>query len=201
MGYSIYNTTGIILSSFDIGEANKFFWIFTRELGLVKATAQSVRKIESKNRYGLQDFSISNISLVRGKDIWRITNVISQENIFFFFERRRRTSADQKFEFVANVFSLLTQLLQGEEKNEKLFDLIRNSIEFLKENKFEEKDLENLELLTKIRILYNLGHFNKNKFTEFLKDDSFNENLIQKISLVKKVAEKEIQKAMEETQL
>lgn len=236
--YNIYNTDGIILKSFNIGEADKFFLIFTRELGLIEAIAQGIRKIESKNRYGLQDFSVSNISLVRGREVWRITNIIPQENLFSVFngedsgllrcsaslhssQRRtkrgafcpltdffqksviaseaKQSSNIGKFETLLNIFSLLKQLIHGEEKNENLFDLIIDGIDFLKNNDLKNNNLENFEILMKIKILYNLGHFDKSEFVELL-DKNLSLKLVEKTGLEKEKIKKEIQKAIEETQ-
>ncbi len=197
--HHIYNTKGIILSSFGVGESNKFFNIFTKELGLIQATAQGVRKVTSKNRYGLQDFSVSNLSLVRGREIWRITNVAPKENLFFLFSKTYKQGLS--VDFVVGIFRFLQQLIHGEEKNKELFDLISNFIVFLKKNKLELNDLKNLELITKIRILHNLGYFDDNKFSEFLQSNDFDKDLIKKMSSQQRQAEKEIIEAMEDIHL
>jgi DNA repair protein RecO len=200
MSYNIYNTQGIILDSFGIKEADKFFRIFTRELGLIEATAQGIRKIESKNRYGLQDFSISDISLVRGREVWRITNVIPQENLFAVFNVNFVVGKiNGKFETLLNVFSLLKQLIHGEERNENLFDLIIDGIDFLKNNDLKNNNLENFEILMKIKILYNLGHFDKSEFVDLL-DKNLSLDLVEKTGLEKEKIKREIQKAIKETQ-
>src|SRR5574343_294251 len=72
--HHIYHTTAFVLGHADIKEADRFFILFTRELGVVRATAQGIRKLSSRLRYGLQDFSYARVDLVRGKDIWRITS-------------------------------------------------------------------------------------------------------------------------------
>src|SRR4051812_15310479 len=82
MAYHIYRTEGIVLRGSPDGESNKYLSVYTRELGLVGATARSVRKAESKLRYGLQEYSISTVSLVRGRDVWRITNAVPISNIY-----------------------------------------------------------------------------------------------------------------------
>ena len=198
--HHIYNTEGIILSSFEVGEANKLFSVFTRELGLVQATAQSVRKINSKNRYGLQDFSISDFSFVRGKNIWRIINASSKKNLFFSLKEE-----SYKKDFLFNIVILLKQFLTGEEKNEILFDIIFNSLNFLEENSFKEDELENFILLTKIRVLHNLGYFNiENKekfFSDLFKEHKISKEDIKKVSNFKEELEKDLILLFEEIQL
>ena len=41
--YRIYTTEGIVLKGFATGEASKILVVFTRDLGLLYARAQSVR--------------------------------------------------------------------------------------------------------------------------------------------------------------
>ncbi|OGD67278.1 DNA repair protein RecO [Candidatus Campbellbacteria bacterium RIFOXYC2_FULL_35_25] len=202
--HNIYTTQGIVLNSFDTGESNKFFYLFTRELGLINATAQGVRKISSKNRYGLQDFSISDISLVRGKDIWRITNVSPIENLFFIFSGQG-IRENKRFDFILSIFSLLRKLIHGEEKNEELFDIVSDTVNFLKERDLSKKELENLGLITNIKILNNLGYFDKNVskelFSDFLSSRELSNKLILKMETVKKEAQKMIGEIFEEMHL
>ena len=72
--HHIYHTEGIILGSRNYGEAGKYYSIFTRDLGMVYASAQGVRRMSSKLRFVLQDFAYLKIDLVQGKDFWRVTN-------------------------------------------------------------------------------------------------------------------------------
>ena len=46
--HHIYHTEGIILGSRNFGEAGKYYYLLTRDLGLVYASAQGVRKMSSK---------------------------------------------------------------------------------------------------------------------------------------------------------
>ncbi|OGD69603.1 DNA repair protein RecO [Candidatus Campbellbacteria bacterium RIFCSPLOWO2_02_FULL_35_11] len=199
MSHHIYNTKGIVLSSFPIGESDKLFKIFTRELGLIDATAQGVRKIESKNRYGLQDFSVSDISLVRGREIWRITNVSSGENIFSLLKNNR-----QKLDSFSKIILLVQRLVHGEEKNEELFDLLFEALNFLKNTDIGNQDYKNFDLIVSIKILNNLGYFDKNiqkdKLEIFLKKP-IERSFLKEMEEISFVAEQEISKSLEETHL
>ena len=199
MSHHIYNTKGIVLSSFPIGESDKLFKIFTRELGLVDATAQGVRKTESKNRYGLQDFSLLHISLVRGREVWRITNVSTIKNLFFDLEEKKDAR-----ESLIKIILFVQKLVHGEEKNEKLFYLVLNAFEFLKQKETSPTSLKSFETIYFLKILDNLGYFDKNiheeKFKDFLSCDVTND-LINKMSFVEKDAQIEINEALKETHL
>jgi len=74
VSYHIYTTRGIVLSERPVREADRIYTIITRDLGLVQATALGVRKEASKLRGALEPFVLSKISLVRGKEHWRITS-------------------------------------------------------------------------------------------------------------------------------
>ena len=116
MSHHIYKTEGFVLGSVNIGEANQYLSLFTKDLGLVKATARSVREERSKLRYSLQHFSYSSFSLVRGRNVWRITGAQEKYNIFHDCKGDK-----EKQQMLARLFSLLQRLLAGEEKNEHLF--------------------------------------------------------------------------------
>ena len=72
--HHMYHTEGIILGSRNYDEAGKYYSIFTRDLGMIQASAQGVRKMSSKLRFILQDYSYVKVDLVKGKDFWRVTS-------------------------------------------------------------------------------------------------------------------------------
>ena len=125
--YHLYHTPAFVLGSEPFGEGSKRFTLFTRELGLISGNATSVREERSKLRYALQDFSYSDITLVRGKDSWRLTSAVLIENIYNVFRNTPEVAA-----LFGRVFRLLQRLLAGEEKNEKLFDAVMEGFNFLR---------------------------------------------------------------------
>ncbi len=153
MSHHIYHTEGFVLASSPAQEANKMLYIFTKELGVVYASAQGVRLLKSKLRYSLQDFSYANISLVRGKDIWRVTNastVITRfPNIF---------SQPDYFEIYVKILTLLRRLLNGEEKNEALFTLLTDGFDFLETSTSKSFSPLSFECMLVLQILHNLGY-------------------------------------------
>jgi hypothetical protein len=81
--YHKHTTHAFVLDVSTSGEKNHFVTLFTREFGMIKAKAQSVRVMDSKLRYALQEYSYIEVSLVKGKDIWRITNALPIYNFYF----------------------------------------------------------------------------------------------------------------------
>ncbi len=60
-------TEGIILSRTNFGEADRILTILTPTHGRIRAMAKGVRKIKSKLAGGIELFSISNITYIKGK--------------------------------------------------------------------------------------------------------------------------------------
>ncbi len=197
MSHHIYQTDGFILGSANSGEANRFFNIFTRDLGKIDATAQGVRLIESKLRYSLQDFSLSHLSLVRGKDLWRITSASKLFNLHEELE-------GEQFAVFARVFSLLRRLLAGEEKNETLFTVLKAAFIFLQEKgrHLSAPELSNFEYILLLRILHSLGYLGDNPiFAPFLQAELWHQDLLNQLTNVSRQALSAINSSIKESQL
>ena len=191
----IYTTEATIIKSLPSSEANKTYLLFTRDLGFIKATAQGVRKDKSKLKGHLQDLSLMNISVVKGREVWRI---VSAESIL----QTPFMKDFQKLEIVRNIYSLLLRLIHGEEKNEALFDCILSFYNFLSKNDFTEDNLKNLETIVVLRILYLLGYFKKSfDLSGFAEKNDLNFELLDSFKDKRKLAISEINTALKETHL
>lgn len=196
MSHTIYNTDGFILKSVNFGEANKLYFIFTKDFGLIKATAQGVRLLKSKLRYNLSDFSFGSFSIVRGQEIWRLTS--SNSLSLRVFSR----SNPEVFSLISRIFSLLLRLLHGEEKNDLLFDTLKEGINFLEQDNLTPDNLANFECILALRILSNLGYIGSlGDFDQFTKSPYFTSELLSQMSTLKTRAILEINKSLRETHL
>jgi DNA repair protein RecO len=149
--HHIYHTEGFILEAKNLNEANKYYHIFTRDLGLVVASAQGIRKISSKLRFVLQDFSYVKIDFVKGKDFWRITSASKTNKLDELLKK------DGCLSLVFNLSKFLKRLLPGEDANGELFSDFIAGLLFME--KTEDQKLLNLvEVLIVLRILYFLGY-------------------------------------------
>lgn len=72
MAIEKYTTESIVIEYFDQGEHDRVYKLFTKEFGLVMAHAKSVRKLESKLRAHVMPRSVSLVTLVQGRDVWRL---------------------------------------------------------------------------------------------------------------------------------
>ncbi len=150
--HHIYHTHGFILSSRNMGEANKMLTIYTREMGLVRAFAQGVRFHKSKLRFTLQDFSYVNIDLVRGRELWRVT---SARHISSFPLARSNILA---LILMTRVSKLLERLCTGESPNENIFDDFIQALYLLDSDDISSSSREALELHLVLRIMNSLGY-------------------------------------------
>ncbi len=192
--HHIYHTEGIILGSRGYGETGKYYSIFTKDLGMIYACAQGVRKMSSKLRFILQDFAYLKIDLVQGKDFWRVTSA-SKTNIL---ENVSKNSSTLKVFF--NIASLLKRLLAGVEPNPALFSDLINGLAVLEKIE-KEADLRNVEAVMVLRILNNLGYIGGDKILENLITSPFEQELIYEASKQRRDVLKEINKALKETHL
>jgi len=151
MSYHIYQTEGFVLSGADSGESNRFLYIYTKELGLIGVHAQSLRKIESKLRHNLQDFSYVYLNVVRGKNMWRITDVEQSKPINNILNSR------QKLTVLGQISSLMKRMLE-ECGYDTLYSLFTEAIVFLEDNDLSRDELINFELLYVFRMLHHLGY-------------------------------------------
>jgi DNA repair protein RecO (recombination protein O) len=60
-------TTGIILSRTDYGEADRIITLLTPDAGKLRLMAKGVRRIKSKLAGGIELFSVSNITYIKGR--------------------------------------------------------------------------------------------------------------------------------------
>lgn len=147
MAYQTYITEALVCGSRPSNTSDKSYLLFSREAGMVYATARSVREERSKQRYALQEFSYIRATLIRGKGGWRVAGVEPITNIYF--ETRDRGTR----KLLRNITGLLRRTMQGEVAHQKLFDDVVSS--FLECNNY---DSESLELLLSLRILRELGY-------------------------------------------
>ena len=192
--HHIYHTEGLILGSKNFGETGKYYYIFTRDLGMIMASAQGIRKLSSKLRFVLQDYSYIKVDLVKGKELWRITSA-SKTNLLDSLSKNTNTL----FVFL-NLSRLLRRLLAGEEANEILFYDLIQGLKIL-ENAKNDEDLKNTEVVIVLRVLNNLGYIGKNEVIENIIKSPLETEIIFSVSSQRSKILYEINKALKETHL
>lgn len=146
MSYTIHNTDGLIISQRPLREADRVYSILTHDLGLIRGTAIGVRKDASKLRGSLEPLTLSSISLVRGKEYWRITAA----------EVIKEIKSEPE---ILRPLILLEKLVQGESAHPELFDMVRD----LTLNRKPDDEMFEIHLVA--NILFHLGYLNKEDLT------------------------------------
>ena len=182
------------MGSKNYGEAGKCYYLFTRDLGMVFMSAQGVRKISSKLRFILQDFSYIKVDLVRGKDFWRLTSASKTNTLDDVSKNPVAICA-----FV-NISRLLRRMLAGEYPNQALFADLLTGLHFLEKTKSED-EAENIEAVIVLRILNNLGYIGGNEVLRNIIKSPFEEDLIFEARRSRGKILFEINKALHETHL
>ncbi len=197
MSYHVYTTEGYILKGVPHGEADKFYYIFTRDLGLIFAHAKSVRKIESKLSPSLQDFSIGTYSFIKGKSQWKITHANTVQNYYDVFRREK-----QKMAVCSRIFSFLPLCITGEEIHIPLFSAVHTAFTYLQNTHLTPEEIFLFECIVMLRIQFHLGYVVATpEFKDILNDDTWNPALFVDADTQKKRMIQEINRALKESHL
>ncbi len=188
--YAIRTTPGFVIGSRPTGEAGKLLSIFTRDLGLVFATAQGIRFEKSKLRYHTRDYSFGTFSFVKGKEFWRLTSAADAQ--------------DQNHQdFFARLALLLRRLLQGEESHPELFDVLEHCRQFIVSSSDTTDDqMKTLESIIVFRVLNSLGYIGKDAgLTQYVQSNDITPTLLDEGSKSRTLINQHINKALKESQL
>jgi DNA repair protein RecO len=161
MSYKTYTTLALVCGTYHRNTADNSYLLFTREAGMLYADARSVREERSRQRCALQDFSAVRVSLIRGKNSWKIGSIEEHKNYYHRAHNRLARGS------VVNLFRLIKRFVRGEEANQDLYDLVYSSLEVLvnqlKHRRFTEE-------LIQLRVLAILGYVDTNQLPVTIRD-------------------------------
>ncbi|MFZ1987858.1 MAG: recombination protein O N-terminal domain-containing protein [Minisyncoccia bacterium] len=143
-----YPTEGIVLARTLVAEESVLVTLLTKELGLVRARAQGVRKSGAKLSSALQTWAESEIILVHGKEGWRISGALLKQNWFSHITPDARARA-------SHISSLLLRLIHGESPDQTIFAIFTGFLSALAT--LPEELHDPLECLAALRLLAALG--------------------------------------------
>ena len=167
--YAIYQTEAFILESRSRREADRTFSLYTEEFGMITATAVAVRKMESKLRPHLCDFSLVSVSLVRGKNQWRMVSARRKGNLPDF-----KSPCGKAF---VRASLLVTRLVRGERLDPKLFTILKSAYAIL----CEDVPIDPLafEIGLVLKILHELGYIDPiDPFATFINNPDFSREIL-----------------------
>lgn len=188
--YQKYHTEAIVLGSDARGEADRVVLLMTRDFGLVRARASSIRAESSKMRYAAQNFSYAAVSLVKGRRGWRLAGATA----------RTLPKSGVGLHAFARMCELTQRLVAGEEKNEYLFDVLVESHRALMDASKEV--IPTIEIVSVARILFALGYISAEALSTSLFTHTLYENdHLQEAEVLKETILRSINRAIAETHL
>lgn len=175
--HHIHKTRALVLSSRNLREADKQLNLLTEELGFLKVIAQGIRKMESKLRPSIQDFSVCDVAVVSGRAGWRLTNASSVHSLFYELDNKNL------FQSLQRSFDLIEKLVLGESPDDSLFQVVVDFSEFVVENQnkiLHQSQVDNLESVLILNILNRLGYLDVKGLDDFI-DKKLSLELIESI--------------------
>ncbi|MSU73877.1 hypothetical protein EXS56_01925 [Candidatus Kaiserbacteria bacterium] len=155
--YEKYQTGALVLGNREMGEADRVVVLFTRDFGLVRARASSIRTERSKMRYAIQDYARAEVSLVKGKRGWRLAGATALKPAM---------GSRKCISTFARIAELTIRLVHGEEKNDYLFAVLAEAHDALMSagggSSFGGREsstiIPTIEIVCVARVLYALGY-------------------------------------------
>ncbi len=172
MRHHTRNDEAIVLKSKNISEADKLFWVLSKNFGLLLLRAKGIRLEQSKLRYSMQKFNLIEISFVNGKSGLRLTGAILR----FSFEEYENY---KNFMVLYNLTDLLSKLLPQNEPNIEIYNLLKKIIE-----QFDKSISKEDELIVVARILFYLGYLDleRNIKTDYIKNKEEYQKLLIRVN-------------------
>lgn len=164
--YQKYNTEALVMASFERGEADKVFCLYTKDFGLVYARASSVRREGSRMRYALQNYAYARVSLVRGKRGWRVGGAAAL----------RSSGRGANTETFARIARLILRLVAGEDENVYVFSTLAEAHQALSKDSGDTR--ATIELVCVARILYGLGYLSSEALDRSPTGETFETTLL-----------------------
>lgn len=156
----------MVCGTFNRNTADRSYLLFTREAGMLFADARSVREERSRQRYALQDFSRIRVSLVKGKQSWKVGSVEAITNDFSVATSREARGS------VVSFYRLLRRFIRGEEASPELFDFCQQALNILVQPSSGRTFLESC---IQIRLLSALGYVDNEAVPKVIRDSKLQE--------------------------
>jgi recombinational DNA repair protein (RecF pathway) len=191
MAYPTYITEALVCGSTNSHTADRSFLLLTKEAGMVRAQARSVREERSKQRYALQECSYIRVTLVRGKSGWRIAGTEAIANLYANAGTREARA------LLRNLVLLVRRVMQGEVVHEGVFTDLVDAC-----SASSHHDPRILEMVATLRILHTLGYIAPHEaYMRFLEEVFPFDALASLTTEEEALCQKAIHTALHESQL
>lgn len=143
-----YVTRAIVLGRYAARESGVMLTLLTEDLGLVRAKAEGLRKPGAKLASALQTLCECDVTLIRGRDGWRLAGALLTENRF-------RTLSPDARSRAARVASLFLRLMPPDAHEAGFFALYTDFLKELGDSPVETQDTA--ECMAALSLLIMLG--------------------------------------------
>lgn len=142
----LHTTPAFVVSRYPHGDSSRVYKLLTRNKGLLFAHAQGVRELKNRNRYALKTGAHIEVTLVRGREVWRLTGA-------------RAGTVDSVpaacIEEVRRVLDLVGKLVPVDDPTSHLYSVVYEGMNAL--THAGTCDERAIEALTVLRMLDDLG--------------------------------------------
>lgn len=148
MSIEKYTTEAFILKEYERDENDLVYKVWTRDFGIIFVLARSIRKINAKLRMNAKKHDFLNITIVKGKDIYRLTGIEeSKENI---------QNSNYYLEIKSIIAESVNRFLEEKKTYKKLFEKLKFLI--LKDNNLPIVDINKIKILIYYLVLVDTGY-------------------------------------------
>lgn len=143
-----FRVEAVVLRHSDWGEADRFLWLFTREMGKIRAVAKGVRKPRSRKAGHLEPFTRAQLLLARGREIPLVTQADTINAYLALGEDLLRAT------YASYVVELLDRFTYEEGENRGLYRLLTDTLMRL----CQREDLDFVVRYYEMRLLDLVGY-------------------------------------------
>lgn len=148
---------------------------------MLYADARSAREERSKQRCALQDFSLVRVSLIKGKQSWKIGSIEEQKNYYHqAVDKEARGS-------VVSLLRLLRRFVKGEEPAPAFYQYVIAALETLSGNVPERMFVQ---MAIQVQILALLGYVDNERIPETIRDIAPKDIIVKSDSKTLEIIEK-----------
>lgn len=164
--HPIHHSDAFVLDTEGQGEANATVVLFTRELGLISARAQGLRKSAAKLRSHVVPYAYIEVDLVRGRGLWRLISAKTVANKVQ--EKPKKRASQEPHEKIdepddrrgshtrafVRLLALIERLVPSEgAPDEELFNHVVTSFSLMHDMALPKKYIDTLMLWKAVSIL------------------------------------------------
>lgn len=143
-----YHTQAVVLSRIPIKESAVLLTLLTEEFGLIRARAEGLRKEGAKLAHALQTLDRCEVTLVRGKDGWRLSGALLEQHVAATLTPAARERAGR-------LAHLMFRLVPDDSGDTALFPLYARLLDVLPS--LSESQQDTAECYTALTLLRMLG--------------------------------------------